>query len=339
MLHEIKKASRENLVVCFVGVGSAFARKNAQTSLIVARDGVTLLVDLGTTIPMALSQQGIGLAEFDCYHFTHSHADHIGGVEELLLSSRYAGRPRPQVLITENYQELLWEGSLRGGCEYNEAELLCFSDLAKPLRPQWVRSEPREMYQATLGGMNLLLFRTRHIPGDVAQWEQAFWSTGMLIDGRVLFTADTRFDLSLFTDLEQSGYPLQQLEAIFHDCQLSGPGTVHATYDELQTLPAHLKRKMWLTHYGDTFDQFHPQEHGFAGFAQPWHLYQFPLRMSARQHPLTLRHFQSPRLESCHTSKALHTSRSLRWCAGPRRRASFAGTLRVGSARAEHEGL
>lgn len=275
MLRKITLASREDLVLCFAGVGSAFAKKNAQTSLIVAKDGVTLLVDIGTTIPLALAQHNIVVGDFDYYHFTHSHADHIGGVEELLLTARYAQKPRPRVLITETHQDLLWERSLRGGCEHNEAGLVRFSDLVRPLRPQWLRSEPREIYQAQLGSLNLIIFRTKHIPGDVAQWEQAYWSTGVLIDGRVLFTADTRFDLGLFADLESSGLPLDNVEAIFHDCQLTGKGAVHATYQELQTLPDHLKSKMWLTHYGDNFDQFHPEQDGFAGFAQPWHLYQY----------------------------------------------------------------
>ena len=65
MLNTIRKASLENLVLAFAGVGSSFAKKNAQISLIVAKDGVTLLVDIGATIPLALSHQGIALHEFD----------------------------------------------------------------------------------------------------------------------------------------------------------------------------------------------------------------------------------------------------------------------------------
>jgi ribonuclease BN (tRNA processing enzyme) len=275
MLSEIKRASSAGLVFCFAGVGSAFSKKHAQTSLIIAKNGQTVLVDIGNTIPRALWQQGIGLADFDFYHFTHSHADHIGGVEELLLLSRYTQKPKPKFVITEAYQDMLWRRSLSGGCEYNEDGLLRFSDLMVPVRPNWTRSEPREMYEITVGDTHLLIFRTKHIPGDVVRWEQAFWSTGLLVDGRILFTADTRFDPKIFTDLESSGYPTSQIEAIFHDCQLSGPGTVHATFEELQTLSDDLKEKMWLTHYGDNFEAFEPQSLGFRGFAQEWEIYDF----------------------------------------------------------------
>ncbi len=273
MLDQIKKASEAGLVICFAGVGSAFAKKNAQTSMIIAKHGKTILVDAGTTIPVALQAQGIRITDFDAYHFTHSHADHIGGVEELLLLSRYFSKTKPSVIITEVFQDILWEKSLKGGCEYNETGLLRFSDFAHPLRPMWIRAQPREMYHLSVFGIDLILFRTAHIPGNVAQWERAFWSNGLLIDKRVLFSGDTRFDPSLFADV-MNGHP--GITDIFHDCQLFSPGTVHASYEELKTLPAELRRKIHLMHYGDTYEQVDALADGFLGFTQPWHIYRFP---------------------------------------------------------------
>lgn len=270
MLDVIKKASESGLVFCFAGVGSAFAKKNYQTSLIIAKHGKTILVDLGSNIPQSLYEKGIRVTDFDYYHLTHSHADHIGGVEELLLMARYVQKKKPQLIITPTYQDILWEKSLRGGCEYNESGLLRFTDFMDPLWPKWVQTTPREIYQINAGGIQLEIYRTIHVPAEVTRWEQAFWSSGLRVDGRVLFTADTRFDLTLFKDVDMTG-----IETIFHDCQLGGDGFVHATYKEVNTLPDSLKSKMYLTHYGDTFHEYKPQADGFLGFAEPWKIYQW----------------------------------------------------------------
>lgn len=167
-LEKLKLLSREEgLLISPVGVGSAFAKKNAQSSFIVAKNGMALLVDIGTTIPGALYDLGVKVTDFDYYHFTHSHADHIGGVEELFLMSRYVAKKMPKVIITADYQRILWEHSLKGGCEYNECGLLRFSDFAEPVRPSWMSERPREMYSLYIEEMkmNIIFFRTKHISG------------------------------------------------------------------------------------------------------------------------------------------------------------------------------
>jgi ribonuclease BN (tRNA processing enzyme) len=276
ILDNIRKASEGKLVVCFTGVGSAFSKKNSQTSLIVGKNGKLVLVDIGSKTPQALYDKGIKVTDFDGYYFTHSHSDHVGGVEELLLMSRYVTKKKPQVLITENYQRELWEFTLKGGSEYNETGLLRFGDFVDVVRPRWVQSQPREMFKANFLGIDFLIFRTMHIPGNVAEWEAAFWSTGLVIEHNVLFSGDTRYDETLFDHL--AGHMWGRLTTIFHDCQLFDPGTVHATFSELQRLPEHIRNRMYLVHYGDTFDthQPRPEAAGFKGFAQPWEIYEFP---------------------------------------------------------------
>lgn len=267
-LSNIKNASKAGLVFVFSGVGSAFAKKNYQTSLIIAKDGYTILVDIGNTIPTALSQKGVRVTDFDYYHITHSHADHIGGLEELLLVSRYLTHRKPKIIIAEAYQHILWENSLKGGCGYNEGKLLEFTDLAQPIYPVLVKNQPRETYRIEIEGIQLAIYRTMHIPSDAKGWKASFWSTGLLVDNKVLFTADTRFDETLFEDID-----LASIETIFHDCQLFNPETVHATYDQLKTLPASLRSKIVLSHYGDNFEQYNPVADGFIGFARPWTCY------------------------------------------------------------------
>ena len=76
-LDRIKEASIGKTVVTFAGVGSAFAKKNDQSSIIIAKNGKTILVDAGNTISSSLYKQGIKITDFDYHHCTHSHADHI----------------------------------------------------------------------------------------------------------------------------------------------------------------------------------------------------------------------------------------------------------------------
>lgn len=271
IMEQIKYHSRDGLVLCFVGVGSAWARKNVNTSLIISKKEKTILVDIGTNIPMELERMGVDMLDFDYYHPTHSHSDHVGGLEELLLKMRYIKKKKAKVIITHEYQQTLWNETLKGGCEINEDGLLRFTDLIEVIRPNWEQCQPREKYHIKLDGiLDFEIFRTFHVPGDVNSWEKAFWSTGLQLDGKVVFTADTRFDLSIFDHLEFS-----EVQAIFHDCQLSGPGSVHATYEELCRLLPSYKKIMYLTHYGDNFDKFYPEKDEFAGFAKPWVLYKF----------------------------------------------------------------
>ena len=264
-MKDLLELSEDQLVLCFIGVGSAFAKYNDQTSLLIVKNRKSILVDVGTTIPQALHRNGMDVTGFDYYHLTHAHSDHIGGLEEMLLKHRYILGKKAKIIITPRFQQTLWEHSLKGGSEVNELGLLKFSDLAETVEPSWVKNQPRETFQINVEGIHLTIFRTIHTPGDVQQWEKAFWSTGLVVDGKVLFSADTRFDPSLFTDID-----LSRIDTIYHDCQLFSPGKVHATYDELNTLPDAIKAKMFLTHYGDTYDKFDPQKDGFAGFAKPF---------------------------------------------------------------------
>ena len=93
-----------------------------------------------------------------------------------------------------------------------------------------------------------------------------------MIDGRILFTSDTRFDRDLVVQFDEKF----SLEAIFHDCQFY-PGGVHASLDELKTLPENIKKKTYLTHYGDNWEKFEDdiRSAGFAGLAKQHVWYEF----------------------------------------------------------------
>lgn len=257
----------------FVGVGSAFSKKHYQNNILIVKGNDHILVDCGITCPTALYNYGSNITKIKNILITHSHADHIGGLEEAALMGRYVTKSRPKMYITKQYKKLLWNQSLRGGNSYGEmsaGRFLTFDDYFELVEPKLISKRPRPIYETNCGSINIKVFRTRHIPDNAGSWKKAFYSTGILVDDRILFPADTQFDQELI-DWMTSTYPI---EYIFHDCQFY-TGGVHASYDELKTLPETVRNKMYLCHYGDNFESFSPEADGFIGFAKEGHFYHF----------------------------------------------------------------
>ncbi len=263
------------LCLFFLGVGSAFSKTHYQTNLLIVKGDDHLMIDCGTKAPQALFDLGLSVTAVGNWFITHSHADHIGGLEEVMLTGRYVARKKPKIVINPTYQNLLWDMSLRGGSAYNEensGNILTFGDMWDIVRPVWLTGYPRETHEANVGDINIKFFRTMHIPEQPDSWQSSFWSCGLIIDDRVMFTSDTRYDPDLLTTFDE----IFDLETIFHDCQFF-TGGVHAGIDELTQLPPRLKEKMILTHYGDNWeDQVGKvKAGGFLGLAKQWHFYYF----------------------------------------------------------------
>jgi ribonuclease BN (tRNA processing enzyme) len=255
------------LELVFLGVGGAFSEKHFQTNLLVIQGDRHVLIDFGMTGPAALkAATGLHASDIEVVLPTHSHADHVGGIEYLALVNRYIGqrmmgRPKLRMIITEEYQRILWDYTLRGGLEFNEApggQLLQFGDYFDVIRPQWKTFQPREVHEAEVGPIRVELFRTKHIPEQSKTWEASFVSYGVRIDGRVFVSGDTRFDPDLLRMYGDS-------EAFFHDVQFF-PGAVHAPLSDLRALPDDVKSRMHLIHYADNWEA--QDLGGLAGFAE-----------------------------------------------------------------------
>ncbi|HPI22348.1 MAG TPA: MBL fold metallo-hydrolase [Spirochaetota bacterium] len=274
-----KKLSLTNdgaLELFFIGAGSAFTKRQYQTNLLIVKGEDHLLVDCGTKCNQALFELGVPISSIRNFLITHSHADHIGGLEEVSLIGRYVSKKKPVMIINETYQYILWDMSLRGGCAYNEEEardMLGFSDFWDVVRPQWMPDYTRETFSATIGAIDIKMMRTKHIPDSSSDWQSSFWSCGVIIDDRVMFTSDTRYDEDLVLSYDKRF----NFEAIFHDCQFY-TGGVHASLEELKNLPADVKKKMYLSHYNDNWEEFEGtvREYGFADLAKQHVYYAFP---------------------------------------------------------------
>ena len=251
-----------------IGTGSAFAKSHFQTNFILIKGNTHIMIDFGATAPRALLETArLKVTDLGVFFISHSHADHVGGMEEASLLNRYVGRPimkqdKLKMIVSEGYQEILWDRSLRGGMEWNElkaGQRLTFTDYFEPIRPRWLKQQPRETFVVEHGGIKLELFRTKHVPDSVPDWESSFPSFGMFVDDRLFLSLDTRFDLELIHEYAP------RAEVMFHDVQFF-PGGVHASLEELRTLTAPVKAKMHPVHYPDNWDK--QDITGFAGWVK-----------------------------------------------------------------------
>lgn len=272
-LKQVKLTNRGDLCLYFVGTGSAFTKILNQNNLLITKGEDHLLVDCGTKCSQALYSVGLPIAQVNNFLITHSHADHVGGLEEVQLFGRYVTQCKPTMVINKTYEKILWEQTLRGGSELSENTLLTFKDLWHSRRPKKLKGYPRETWETDIGGINIKMPRTMHFPDSATSWKQCAWSCAVIIDDRILFTSDTRFD----RDLVQSFDEMFNFEVIFHDCQLFTAG-IHASIEELSTLPDSLKKKMILMHYGDNWQDFleTAKKARFHSWAKQGHAYTFP---------------------------------------------------------------
>ncbi len=269
---KLSLTNKGGLELFFLGAGSAFTKRQYQTNLVVIKGKDHLLIDCGNRCPMAMHEAGIMTTDIRNILITHSHADHIGGLEELAIMGRYFSKQKAAMVINETYQHVLWETSLRGGLGHNERsvhKVLTFEDFFDVIRPKKLAEYRRETFSAKVGGIDIKMMRTKHIPDTAADWQSSFWSCAVIIDDRILFSSDTRYDPDLLLEYDKEF----NFEAIFHDCQFF-TGGVHAGIDELNELPVDIKNRLYLAHYGDNWEKFEKkaEKYGFAGLARQ-HVY------------------------------------------------------------------
>jgi hypothetical protein len=237
------------------------------------------MVDLGSKASLQLDSLGLSVLDIKAILPTHSHADHVGSMEELALKSRYMapfvfggdkGDFKPDCIITREYEPILWHETLQGGLAYSEEVdlggakgAMQFGHYFNSVPPVLVDGYGRPTYILEYKGIRLKIMRTQHIPEGMNSWRESFWSTGVVVDEKFFFSGDTVFDRELVTVF---GGP-SEVETIFHDVQ-SHKGGVHASYGELKTLPDEIKAKTTLVHMDDNCFKFDPEEDGFMGFAQ-----------------------------------------------------------------------
>jgi ribonuclease BN (tRNA processing enzyme) len=227
-----------SLQIQMLGTGSAFAKAHYNNNALVYSNGYTLMIDCGYTAPRSLFDLNIPFDRIDAILISHIHADHIGGLEEFAFQLQYVYKKKTKLIVPSAIIHSLWENALKGGL-YNAAENM--TDLSSYFQVMTVNEgTPVKLHD----GLVVEILRTEHIPGKP--------SYSFIINDHLFYSADAKFSLPLLTYL----YRQRKCKYFLHDCQLFSPGTVHASLDELLTLPEEIQEKVLLMHYGDNYREF-----------------------------------------------------------------------------------
>ncbi|MBI5005368.1 MAG: MBL fold metallo-hydrolase [Candidatus Lloydbacteria bacterium] len=280
------------LQICFLGCGSAFSTRQFQSNLIVSKGNTSVFVDLGSKATVKMLEFGLSVNDIKHLIVTHSHADHIGSLEELALKARYeapvkkaiedgykpgtlgflervneikAGKEMlPSLHIPHEYAKALWEKSLVGGMGYSETmtsggptQSMGLDHFLRLTPPRKIFNEKygRDVWGCTIGeDENAIHFLLYRTKHipDMARNLEENFFSCGLI-------IDRKVMISGDTQFDAEVFMKigNECETIFHDCQ-SFPGGVHAYYGELRGLPREIKRKIYLYHCDDGMRPLNP---------------------------------------------------------------------------------
>lgn len=243
--------------VQFLGVGDQFSARDQYHSnmVITAGSGAKLLVDCGSDVKYSLSECKISLTDIDAVYISHLHADHIGGLEWLALSTYFGGEnKRLKLFCEEKLLSDLWNNALKGG-------LACLGNKCMELSDYFDCHPLTEGGTFYWQGIQLELVKMPHVMGRACN----MFSYGLLVENAdkiksVFISTDTQFQPGLIESIAE------RASLIFHDCETSAvKSIVHSHYEQLRTLPASVKNKMWLYHY-QRDSKYCPHQDGFLGF-------------------------------------------------------------------------
>lgn len=228
-----------------IGTGNSESLRYWNSSALVFTPHNKILLDCGFTIKYALAEQQLTLSDIDAVFISHTHGDHVHGLERLGFESRYVYQRRPRLYLEANLYNLVWDRCLSGSmgntsCGHTQLE-------------DFFEVHIIENRNFTEDGCYFRVFPTPHTINKP--------SYGLIINEKIIFTSDT----NLIPNLEY----LINDGIIIHDCCLQSHNPAHATLHQLITAyPQHLRQRMLLTHYGDNLDFYRAlMEKEFLGIA------------------------------------------------------------------------
>ncbi len=242
----------------FLGSGSAFTvgTDNFQSNIFIIKDtGEKLLIDCGSDLRFSLYDLGFSYQDLTDIYISHLHADHVGGLEYVGISTLFDPQCQtPNLYISQELVSELWETSLAGGMKSLQGKIASLNSYFNV----YPIDQNRYFYWQNI---KFELVRVIHI--DNGFYLMPSYGLYFEIDGvKIFFTTDSQLCL----DLHYQYY--EKADLIFQDCEITiYPTTVHAHYTELVNLPAKFKQKMWLYGYQPT-NLPDAKQDGFLGFVK-----------------------------------------------------------------------
>jgi hydroxyacylglutathione hydrolase len=226
-----------------VGINGAFTLRGLNTSYLVSKNGKDFLFDCGTTAGVALFKAGRSLVDVSEVYISHLHLDHVGGLFQLGLSRYSAGLPRPKLYASSDLAQKIWPLFLQTFMEF----VLGHSGEIEQFGPESFFEvieipDQNEKLEASfqIGDITCVPIEFSHPSKSKV--------VGLVLDEKALLTADTIFLPSVLESVANRF----RIEAIFHDCTFNPAlQKLHATIEELASLPEDLRELILLSHYED----------------------------------------------------------------------------------------
>jgi hypothetical protein len=222
-----------------VGTGNAFSKKLFNNNGLIHANHKMWLIDCGYLATRGLLELGIELNQIHGIVITHTHADHVGGLEEVAFRAKYEYNHRIKLCVPSLLVNTLWENTLRGGLENIAEGMNQLSDYFEVI-PLY-DGIPLYLDDHLL----IEIIRTLHVPNKP--------SYSLFLNKYVFYSSDMQFMPEF---LLHEVIATRQCKTIIHDCQLQGMSVVHASLEQLRTIPSPFHSMIYLMHYGDHMELY-----------------------------------------------------------------------------------
>ncbi len=232
-----------NFSICPIGTNSAFTQRGFNSNYIVRSEAGSFLFDCGSTAGAALDRLGLSLVDVSEVYLSHLHLDHVGGLIQLGLTRFSQELPRPKLYCHRDLGAKLWPVFLRGlmGIVIDRQGNPKSSELEDFFEPVILPDTGGGFDSVTtIAGLECVLIKSKHPAMSECH--------GLIIDQRVFLTSDAVFQPNSLESVANH-FPL---EMIIHHCTYNpGLAGMHATVDQLRSLPEDLRELIMLSHYDD----------------------------------------------------------------------------------------